>query len=199
MAVISRSSHQSIRYLTSSSLEALYAKLRTVLGETVLTFFAKPERRSTETIWYSEYVGTPESYLSLSDDEKDTVGDYIEDKKAAIMAALSTVPELKSLSDRLFVVPSTEQIHVYRDANNNLVVVLSQWACSKLENTNAPDPISFLVNRRSPNRSRVVVRIHYSNGTEASNQTFTFEYGETVRQFKTDSAGLRDLGNFKNN
>jgi len=199
MAVISRSAHQSIRYLTSSSLEALYAKLRTVLGEKVLTFFAKPERRSTETIWYSEFEGSLESYLSLSDDDKDAVGDNIEDKKTAIVAALAAVPELKSLSDRLFVVPSAEQIHVYRDSNNQLVVVLSQWACSKLENTNAPDPISFLVNRRNPNRSRVVVRLRYSNGADAANQAFTFEYGETVRQFKTDSAGLRDLGNFKNN
>jgi hypothetical protein len=198
MRIVSRNTHNAIRYLTPISLEALYAKMKSEFSSDQISFFTKPERRSSETIWYAENQANIESFQSLSEDDQDTVSDYIESKKAEILKIIDNIPELKAFGETLFTVPSTENIIIFRDGNNQLSAALSQWSCTKLENTNALNPISILINRPRINRSRVTIKITYSDGSIAANKAFSLEYGETLKNLKTDNSGIRDLGNFKN-
>ena len=197
MNIISRCQNSKIRLLSESPLELLYSKLRAKLGPELITFFSRPAVRNNETIWS---VDTQDSLKSASDLDQETrayVADILNVRKMEILDIIRNDSELSGISDKLFIIPSDEEIFCYKDRNNNLAVVLAQWACSRLDFVGTPDPVSFFVSRALSDRISVKLRVRYRNGSEASSYPFVFEYDDVRRNLDTDAAGCRFLGTLK--
>lgn len=197
MRPISRSAHASLHYLTPQSLEAIHSKLHTVLGEADKAFFAKPERRASETIWYVDEQFTVVPSAQLTEQEKDEVADLIDGHRSRISAKIQAVPELRPLAEMLFRIPGQENLHVLRGKDGRLSIMVSQWACSSRDTGSNQDPYSTYVNRPRPDRTPVHVRISFSDGSPAGKMEFLFTYADARRSFLTNEEGEYAFGRMK--
>ena len=197
MNIISRCENIKMRLLTGSSLELLYSKLRSCLSAEQLSVFARPTVKTNETIWSVDFDGVVTPLSRCDDETRAEAITQLELRRNQIMDNIEKDAELSPVASKLFVIPAQDQIFCYRDHRQKLVIVMAQWACSRLDGSVTTDVLSFLLGSPLSRRSRAGIRILYSDGTPAGEFPFTFEYNEIVRSLQTDLSGGHDLGFLK--
>jgi hypothetical protein len=179
----------------------LYNKLKTLLPYSAYSFFARPDIGSESNIWSLENSFDLNRsdillYDELTDEEKDSVADYIEDKKKSILEVLKQNNELRGIAEQFFNIPSQDSIKVFKD-EIGLSVVLTQWGCKSNEVNSEIDSLSTVISRPRITTSKVVVDFYYTDGTKAIDKIFYIENFSKESKLKTNKNGLYDLGRCK--
>ena len=197
MNIISRCDNSKLIFLTGSPLELLYSKLKSCLEPDLLNVFSKPAVRNNETIWSIGYSGQIIPVHQLDNEKRSLAATILAQQKDEIIQVIGKYPELHKLTEALFTVPSEGDLLSYSDDNNNLVVFLARWACTELNYTSSPNPVSIFTGFGNSERVIAKTRILYEDGSFAPGQVFTFEYEEVRKNLKIGPKGLCDLGMFK--
>ena len=197
MNIISRCDNNKISLLTDSSLELLYSKLRVYLSTEQMSFFSRPTVKNNETLWSVDFKGDVRSVSRLDSETRARAAMLIESRRSEIAGIINKDPELLPVLAKLFMVPSENEIFYYFDEKQQLVVVLAQWACSRLDHSSTIDALSFFVGGAVGNRRSVKLHVTYSNGEIAADYPLVFDYFEITRSLRTDLSGNCDLGLLK--
>ena len=177
-----------------------YALLKRVLGPDI-DFFARPEKYTDTTRWFldNDQLLAKRKVLhfsGLSDDDKDTIADYIEDKKASIAAVLAEHPEFAKDYEQLFLVPDEQSIQIIQ-TEVGLQAILTEWACQSAETTSTIDPVGYTIRRPRKTTAQVLIEVFYTDGTLAVDKAFFIDYlGRSTRE-QTNSEGTYNRGRCK--
>ncbi|HAS40226.1 MAG TPA: hypothetical protein DCS93_07095 [Microscillaceae bacterium] len=177
-----------------------YALLKKALGADI-DFFAEPNKYGDTTRWSLEndqvLVNREiRSFSELSDEDKDTIADYIEDKKAAIAPLLAQHPVFEKDYEQLFLVPDESSIKVVR-TEMGLQAVLTEWACQSSETTSTIDPVGYTIQRPRKTTALVLIEVFYTDGTPATDKPFFIDYLGRSTQEKTTPEGNYNRGRCK--
>lgn len=177
-----------------------HALLKNVLGANA-DFFASPARYSDTTRWFLEgnaglAFDEVLDFATLSNEDKDSIADYIEAKKAKISSVLSQEGAFKNNYEQLFLVPSENSIKVIR-TNEGLKAILTEWACKSAETVSTIDPVGFAITRPRLTTANVLIEVFYTNGEPATDKVFYIEYlGRNTRE-KTNGDAVYNRGRCK--
>lgn len=196
MNTLSRESFSKILYVIPNQNYAnIYARLVLELPPVDSALFSKILMRGDGAEWVDEEGLNYMPYASASDEEKELIAIYIEDRKNSILKKLSGM----EFANDLFTIPSTDQIFFCKDSTGNVKVKLVQWGFRLPRNRDNIDVISALLAKpRSMVQSAVNIVVRYTDGTPASEESFNLKlFGSTV-PFKTDAEGQFFLGQIIN-
>ena len=190
-----------IALLHPRNYTGLHNKLTQVLTEAEVSFFARPEARGNQTVWWSVLDKNDTglelfSYDRLTSAEQDAVADIIEDQKALLTNKLSAEAEFKDILEKLFIIPSNDDIAVLKN-DHELYPVLTRWGC-KLNNTlSEVDPLKMVIERPRPQRPVVTVTHQYADGEILTDQTFIYRFLDIKKTYKSNADGQKKLGRFQ--
>ena len=195
--ILATNSHSEVIYLLEQSYEAVFDRMRKVLNADEIGFFANPQRRAKEQIWYTELAGNFRPFELLSEEEKGTASDLLAEQQLRLLPKLREDVELAPLVDSLFIVPSESALVAGLMPDNHLRVILTQWGCRLAASNRNSDPLRVVINRPRPDRDKVNIMATYSDGSRYYHEEFILEYKDRVKKLKTNKEGVALLGVFK--
>lgn len=201
MRVVAESDNSKVTNAIRLNHQAVYNKILQLLSaQQDLRLFARPNIIGNHTTWM---VDMPEEssirhFDQLSEEEKDTVADYLDDAKKKIPAILKSEPELARILNELFIVPSTKDIKVLATSGGGLQPVLTQWGYKTSDLSSSVDPLSFVIQRPRTTTAKVIIELRYTDGSQAADKVFYIEdsIGSKTRE-KANKDGFFDRGRCK--
>ncbi len=201
MLRLHESSNEQLQFLLGTkNYSQQYVLLKQALGADI-DFFANPVKYDDTTRWSLENDQSLTqrdvlSFSDLTDEEKDSIADYIEDKKAAISARLAEHPEFAQDYEQLFLVPDESSIKIVR-TQTGLQAILTEWACQSAETTSTIDPVGYTIKRPRKTTAQVLIEAFYTDGAPVSDKSFYIDYlGRSTRE-QTTSEGTYNRGRCK--
>jgi len=177
----------------------LHNKLRSLLEGAEIGLFSRPDIYSTSMTWSVELpqgVTGTRTYAQLSQSEKDQVGERISMLQSRIQTKLSQDREMAPLIDQFFVIPGSEDIHVYI-VNGQLQPIFSRWACRLTHVSGDMNPLEQVMEKYNKPASLVKVIFKFRDGRAAANQDFIFSFFHKESTYTTDEKGEYDLGRLR--
>lgn len=198
---VAQAKHEELTWLlknNNNNYSTLNAKLQKLLSKDLASVFSTFQQNDTTGIWSSAISGEYISFSEANEQQKDEAAAVLRELKATIFNYLNKDPELKTIKETLFRVPSDQNILIYPNGNNGkIAIVLTQWACNTLKNTHTNNPVGLITKRPAKETTEVNIVLKYSYGKIASNTKFTYQY-KAIEQLKTtDANGNENLGLFK--
>lgn len=187
-----------VNLLQAHDYRAVYNKLKGLLSEKDLAFFAVPEPAPNQTNWFIDApLGTSVYWLpKMETFERDQLADEIEDWRIRVARKLDSKPELENFVPKLFQIPSLNSVAVW-ESDGQYQAVLSQWGCAKALQYSNHDPLTLEIERPRPGRMLVKVRVLYTDGTPVVGMNWYLHYREKANTFQTDANGMLHIGTFR--
>lgn len=201
MIYIAEKANSRVKFLLAPrNYTGLYNQLRQFLPEHLLALFAKPIQKSNATAWYADVSedhisGSFRAYNQLSDEEKNEVSDFLENRQREMASIFEDKVNFNPLFKDLFTIPEEESIYVAQTAEG-LQAFMLEWGCQLAAATSEANPLTRIISRPRPSKTKVEIVARNADGTIAANKAFTFEVNSFPKTFTTNKEGKFNLGLF---
>lgn len=189
-------SHQSLHeirdIIPGQNYANVKARLDQLLPEEYSSIFSKVNFFSDKASWFGEDHIQYHPYNEASDDEKEDIAILLDNARSHSVAQLAqNMPYI----EKVFVVPSSDDILWYRDSNNNMRVLLTKWGFRKRQGVKDADIIDMLINLpRKKIQEDIDVKIIYSDGGLATKIPFRLQIFNHTKEATTRHDGTYHIG-----
>lgn len=189
-------SRQSLRVIKNIIQEENYTNLKAridqYLPQEEANVFAKVAFSGDVGIWFGVEGVNYNSFADATDTEKEEIAITLEAIKESVRNKLrDVIPSV----DKLFTIPSTNEIFWYRDSSGLLKVTLAQWGFRSNSSGSPVDVIDVLIGSpRTLSQCDVVIHFSYSDGQRAVNMPFILGIFGSKKNCETNQAGDFVLG-----
>lgn len=168
------------------------ARLVQFLSQEYSNTFANVKFFDQVGIWYVDDDISCFRYKDASQEEKDEAAAWLEECRNYISSQLA---EKMPYWSSLFVIPSDEQIFLYKNATGDTRVILSEWGFEPKGPGKKIDVIGILIDApRLTKQEEVTIHIEYSDGTVANDVPFSLTAFNNTRTVVTNDVGDYYLG-----
>lgn len=189
-------SHQSLHeirdIIPGQNYANIKARLDQLLPSEYSSVFSKVVIKGVAGAWYGDDHTKYILYSAANADEKEEIAIVLEQVKNFSIAELAKqMPYI----EKVFCIPSQDQIFWYRNGNGAIGVTLAQWGFQKRSGGKDADIIDMLISApRTKTQEDVTVQINFSDGNPAASTPFKLTIFNNVKDCTTKEDGSFYIG-----
>lgn len=188
----SQSLHKIRDIIPGENYANLRARLDQYLPKELAEMFARVSLSSASAAWFGDDNVDYKTYAQASAAEKEEIAAELENAKTQVSATLAG---MMPFVDKMFVVPSADEIFWHRTPGGDMRVTLTQWGFRRKDLGQNVDIIDILINApRTIKQVDVVIHCLYSDGGPAPEQPFDLLIFNNRKECTANEQGDYHLG-----